>query len=306
MFTKYNVRGCVGDDVEVCERDLFIYFCSSPTFFSFSFVYIIKIKHTATQRYFISLSNTFSSLSLSLSLDRRIRATDYRHSNICFANLIMIFNSIAQHRARHIDLLLVRQLASIEREHAQNLIAHQKLENSIRRVGYPSANNHLRKHPPPFHHIEQQPTGSIESHQLRYSSPKRRLSVGTGSSSASSRTYLDECSDDFSTSTSSQRRRYCTKSRRLPPIAKTNNQRKREHPNQHWMANFQQIDLSKEYLPESWPTFDDELSKPVQEELPPLQRQIRAFLARLPSNKEMQHGFPATALYFNRAPVAIQ
>ena len=284
--------------------------------FSSTFVHLLLSSHS--HLFILSKSNiqphkdtsfrfqTLFLLSLSLSLDRRIRATDYRHSNICFANLIMIFNSIAQHRARHIDLLLVRQLASIEREHAQNLIAHQKLENSIRRVGYPSANNHLRKHPPPFHHIEQQPTGSIESHQLRYSSPKRRLSVGTGSSSASSRTYLDECSDDFSTSTSSQRRRYCTKSRRLPPIAKTNNQRKREHPNQHWMANFQQIDLSKEYLPESWPTFDDELSKPVQEELPPLQRQIRAFLARLPSNKEMQHGFPATALYFNRAPVAIQ
>lgn len=221
----------------------------------------------------------------------------------------MILNSIAQHRARHIDLLLARQLASIEREHAQNLLAHQKLENSIRRNSYQSTTNHLRKHSSPFHHIEQKQIGSIESQQLRHSNQnKRRLSIGTGSSSASSRNYLDECSDNFSTSTSSQRRRYSTKYQLLPPITRTNqtNQRKRDHSKQHWMANLQRIDMNKEYLPESWPIFNDELSKPIQEELPPLQRQIRAFLATLPSNKETRHGFPATALYSNRAAIAIQ
>lgn len=215
----------------------------------------------------------------------------------------MIFNSITQHRAKHIDLLLARQLALIEREHAFNLLTHQRLENSIRRI-----NDSSSKLSTPFNQFENKSNGPSESHQQRYSNQKRRLSVGTGSSSsASSRHYLDELSDDLSTS--SQRRRVWTKSQRLPPISRPT-ERKRVHPsNRHWMNNFQAIDLTKEHFPSTLPILNDEISKPIREELTPLQRQVRAFLAKLPSNKEIQHGFDgfaAAAHYSNRNTIAIR
>ncbi|CAF0801754.1 unnamed protein product [Rotaria sp. Silwood1] len=43
----------------------------------------------------------------------------------------MKLNAIAQHRLKHINLLLAHELALIEREHEKNLIAYKNLTTSI-------------------------------------------------------------------------------------------------------------------------------------------------------------------------------
>lgn len=298
MFTVYNERRRVGDDVEVRGRDLFIHFL----FIFSSFLTLICLYYqNQTYHHTKILHCAFKHFFFSLSLHKENETYD-RKSNIYFGNRIMIFNSITQHRAKHIDLLLARQLALIKREHAFNLLTHQRLENSIRRM-----NDQPSKLATPFNQIENKPNGSMESHHQRSSNQKRRLSIGTGStSSASSRYYLEEFSDDVPTS--SQRRRLCTKAQRLPLISRPT-ERKRVNPNRQWMTNFQPIDLTTEHFPESLPILNDEISKPIREELTPLQRQVRAFLAKLPPNKEIQHGFDgfaAAALYSNRGTIAIR
>ncbi|CAF0951186.1 unnamed protein product [Rotaria sordida] len=232
----------------------------------------------------------------------------------------MLRNSAAQHRVKHFNLLLARELSLIERTHSQNLITHQKLENSIRRANNQILNNNRTKISIPFDNIYNEQTESIDYHKLRMndnnnnSNQKRRLSVGTCSNLSQNQTnsdQIDEFSDDTSSFISLRRRRLCTKTQRLPPIVKAtiSNRQKRENKAHQWMINLPQSNKSKENLNEQLTILNDESSKSNLPELTPIQRQVRSFLETLPTYKGVQHGFDSFApasLYSNRAPVAIR
>ncbi|CAF0950319.1 unnamed protein product [Rotaria sordida] len=232
----------------------------------------------------------------------------------------MLRNSAAQHRVKHFNLLLARELSLIERTHSQNLITHQKLENSIRRANNQILNNNRTKISIPFDNIYNEQTESIDYHKLRMndnnnnSNQKRRLSVGTCSNLSQNQTnsdQIDEFSDDTSSFISLRRRRLCTKTQRLPPIVKAtiSNRQKRENKAHQWMINLPQSNKSKENLNEQLIILNDESSKSNLPELTPIQRQVRSFLETLPTYKGVQHGFDSFApasLYSNRAPVAIR
>ncbi|CAF0724939.1 unnamed protein product [Rotaria sordida] len=232
----------------------------------------------------------------------------------------MLRNSAAQHRVKHFNLLLARELSLIERTHSQNLITHQKLENSIRRANNQILNNNRTKISIPFDNIYNEQTESIDYHKLRMndnnnnSNQKRRLSIGTCSNLSQNQTIsdqIDEFSDDTSSFISLRRRRLCTKTQRLPPIVKAtiSNRQKRENKAHQWMINLPQSNKSKENLNEQLIILNDESSKSNLPELTPIQRQVRSFLETLPTYKGVQHGFDSFApasLYSNRAPVAIR
>ncbi|CAF1214349.1 unnamed protein product [Rotaria sordida] len=232
----------------------------------------------------------------------------------------MLRNSAAQHRVKHFNLLLARELSLIERTHSQNLITHQKLENSIRRANNQILNNNRTRISIPFDNIYNEQTESIDYHKLRMndnnnnSNQKRRLSVGTCSNLSQNQTnsdQIDEFSDDTSSFISLRRRRLCTKTQRLPPIVKAtiSNRQKRENKAHQWMINLPQSNKSKENLNEQLIILNDESSKSNLPELTPIQRQVRSFLETLPTYKGVQHGFDSFApasLYSNRAPVAIR
>ncbi|CAF0733873.1 unnamed protein product [Rotaria sp. Silwood1] len=237
----------------------------------------------------------------------------------------MLLNSAAQHRVKHFNLLLARELSLIERKHSQNLITHQKLENSIRRANNQTLNNNRTKISIPFDNIYNEQTESIDHHKIRMndnntnnnnnnSNPKRRLSIGaccTISQNQANSDQIDEFSEDTSSFISLRRRRFCTNSQRLPPIVKAtlSNRQKRENKTHQWMINLPQSSKSKENVNEQLTILDEEPSQSNLPELTPIQRQVRSFLETLPTYKGVQDGFDSFApasLYSNRASVAIR
>jgi len=231
----------------------------------------------------------------------------------------MLLNPIVQNRAKHFDLLLARELALIERKHSQNLIIHEKLENSIRRANNQLLNTHRTKISIPFDNIYNEQTGSIDYHNLRNnnnnSNQKRRLSIDPNSNRINqNQTILyqsNELFDDRSSSILLQRRQDCKKSQHLPPILKAHvsNQKRKEHRNHHWMGSFQQSNISKEYVNEPFIILNEEITKPNKSTLTSIQKQVHSFLETLPTYKGVQHGFDSFApasLYTNRAPLAIR
>ncbi|CAF3403798.1 unnamed protein product [Rotaria socialis] len=273
----------------------------------------------------------------------------------------MLLNSAAQHRVKHFNLLLARELSYIERTHSQNLMSHQKLENSIRRANNQILNNNRTKICMPFDNIYNEQTESIDYHKMRindqiningntntntanttiitatansnnnnianynHNNPnlKRRLSIGGSSTISQNQANFDPIVDEFSDDTSSfislRRRRFCTKSQRLPPIVKAtiSTRHKREPKNQQWVTNLPQSNnnnnnnnnKSKDDVHEHLTMLNDESLKSTLTELTPIQRQVRSFLETLPTYKGAQNGFDSfgpASLYTNRSPVAIR
>ncbi|CAF2334939.1 unnamed protein product [Rotaria sp. Silwood2] len=235
----------------------------------------------------------------------------------------MLLNSAAQHRVKHFNLLLARELSLIERKYSQNLITHQKLENSIRRANNQTLNNNRTKISMPFDNIYNEQTESIDYHKIQIndynnnnnnSNQKRRLSVGACSNISQNQTnsdQIDEFSDDTSSFMSLRRRRFCTKSQRLPPIVKAtiSNRQKRENKTHQWMTNLPQSNKSQENVNEQLIILNEETSKSNLPELTPIQRQVRSFLETLPTYKGVQRGFDSfgpASLYSHHASVAIR
>lgn len=189
-------------------------------------------------------------------------------------------NSNIQHRAKHFDLLLARKLAFIEREHYQNLLLHQKLENSIRRASLQSSNVKKPKSIVPF--------------ETSYKDRRTSNACSTNNQTRVSSDHFDELSDDSLSSVSFRTRLYTGKNQRLPSITKTNKQKS----TYQWLNPFQEMD-----------SFSNQTNKTILPEISPIQKQIRSFLDRLPRYEGIQRGFDSFApasLYTNRAPVIIR
>ncbi|UJR33861.1 hypothetical protein I4U23_021282 [Adineta vaga] len=224
----------------------------------------------------------------------------------------MFLNSNIQNRVKHYDLLLSRELAYLKREHSQNLITYQKLENTIRRDSKQIFLHNRRKLSTPLDYIYNDQIDSFDYHKLstngNMNQQKRRLSSST--SSNYSHNQLDDFDDETISYTSSKQRRYSTKNQRLPPVIKTNlsEQSKRKTKTQHWMTNFQQTKRSKENSFEPFRILIEETSNPILPEPAPLQRQIRSFLDTLPTYKGIQNGFDnfaPSSLYSNRSSLIV-
>ena len=233
----------------------------------------------------------------------------------------MLLNSAAQHRAKHFNLLLARELSLIKREHEQNLITHQKLENSIRRATNQSSNTNRSKISIPFDHIYNEQTESLDYSKIHFndnnnnhSNQKRRLSFGVNSSISQNQTNTDqtgEFSDDTSSVISVRRRRFCTKVQRLPPIVKASvlNRQRYGSKSHQWMTNFQQSNKPQENINEQIRMLNEESTRTNLPELSPIQRQVRSFLETLPTYKDIRHGFDSfgsSSLYSSRSPVIIR
>jgi len=197
-------------------------------------------------------------------------------------------NSNIQHRAKHFDLLLARKLAFIEREHYQNLLLHQKLENSIRRASLQSSNVKKPKFIVPFE------TSSSLSHHTNNKDRRTSNACSTNNQTRVSSDHFDELSDDSLSSVSFRTRLYTGKNQRLPSITKINKQKS----TYQWLNPFQEMD-----------SFSNQTNKTILPEISPIQKQIRSFLDRLPRYEGIQRGFDSFApasLYTNRAPVIIR
>jgi hypothetical protein len=208
----------------------------------------------------------------------------------------MILNPAVQHRVKHFDLLLARELVLLGRAHEQNLITYTKLEKSIRRDSDQLSNPNLKKPSklPPDEFYHKMPS---------YIPEKTRLSI-----SSTNNTQIDETLPQISPR---RYRRTCFKPHRLPPIAKatTTNRKKRPSNDLHWVTSFQPEDTGKENISDTSTMIDEELPKAPLPELTRMQKQIHSFMGNLPTYKGVQGGFDnfaPSSLYSTRATVVMR
>jgi len=199
----------------------------------------------------------------------------------------MIPSAAAQHRGKHFDLLLTRELAAIEREHEQNLITLQKLERSIRRDNNRSK-NHPRKKIPTL--IDENSNEGTE---------KSSSSVISSTIYSQTQTQIDQALPQIF-------RRYhrqCFKAQRLPPIVKPS--RKKQKSNElNWMDA-----LQNENGDDTFTVLNERLPKLPSPDLITIQKRIHSFMEILPTYKGVQRGFDnfaPSSLYSRRAPVAMR
>jgi hypothetical protein len=220
----------------------------------------------------------------------------------------MLPNASAQHRGKHYDLLLARELELIKREHEQNLITHKKLENLIRRDTNQIFNHNRNKKALPFGEIYNEQKETLDYHKIvihtnNYANQKRNSSKG------SSHNRPDEPYDEPSPEVLPKHRRFCSKGRRLPPIVKSNipNRQKQSSKDVHWTTSVHQSNTQKENEP--FTVLPADFLKGRLPELPPIQRQIHSFLETLPTYKGIQCGFDnfaPSSLYSYHASVAMR
>lgn len=221
----------------------------------------------------------------------------------------MLVNSVFHHRIKHFDLLLARELSLIEREHLQNQLLHQKLENSIRRSTNPTLTPYRKKLSVPFNNIYNEQTESfdyqkISSHDPIQPSAKTRFPTETHRHNLHQQPLIPNSADD-----GTNPKRVPNPMFRLPTIVKANmpnRQRRRESQQLNWLASFQQANPEKEIDRETFIVFNDETTKTTPIELTAIQRQVHSFLQTLPTYKGAQKGFDsfaATSLYSYRKPV---
>ena len=212
----------------------------------------------------------------------------------------MIPSPAVQHRVKHFDLLLARELVLLGRIHEQNLLTQEKLEKTIRR------DNQLldatRKR------TSIMSNGTFEHHKMplltkKNSDEKSHLS---GSSITNNQDQTEE------TITPRRYRRACFKAHRLPPIVKANvsNRKKRSSKDLHWFASFQQAEIQDENVSDIATTIiEEELPKTTLPKLTPMQQEIHSFLESLPIYKGAHRGFDnfaPSSLYSTRAQVAMR
>jgi hypothetical protein len=204
----------------------------------------------------------------------------------------MIPSAAAQHRSKHFDQLLARELAFIERGHEQNLLTYEKLERSIRRDRKRTLNIKRNKFSLP----------PINEHSSRQSELSR-------SSFASSTTVNQQSIiNDKLPAFIPKFHRQCYKPYRLPPIVKPTRPKQSKN-DLHWLAidRIQTANNQNEIV-----TFiNEEIPKKTLLELTPtpIEQQIHSFMETLPIYKGVHKGFdnfaPA-ALHSNRTPVSMR
>lgn len=223
----------------------------------------------------------------------------------------MILNPNAQHRVKHFDLLLAREIALLERECEQNLITYQNLENSIRRDNDRMLNSNRKNNTLPLGEIHHEHIITLDhsQKQIYTNNFSNEKSVSSYSSSNNSQCQTDEKESKLS----HKYRRHCLKPQRLPPIIKATNVPNRRKPSTtndlHWMGHFQQSNKRKDSVHDALSKINEELPKTTLPELTPIEKQVHAFMNSLPTYTGTQRGFDnfaPSSLYSIRAPVAMK
>ncbi|CAF2952457.1 unnamed protein product [Rotaria sp. Silwood2] len=215
----------------------------------------------------------------------------------------MLLNATVQHRVKHYDLLLARELASIEREHEQNLITHKNLENSIRRETY------RKKSTLPFDEIYHEQNQTLDYHKINIST--NNYLNDKSSSSVVSSIQNESQIDETILQISSRHQRQCSKLQRLPPIIKASllNRSKQSTNNSHWMDHFRPLNKRKESFNDTLLELNEQLSKATLPRITPIEKQINSFMESLPTYTGIQRGFDnfaPSSLYSSRPPVIMK
>jgi hypothetical protein len=207
----------------------------------------------------------------------------------------MIPSPAVQHRVKHFDLLLARELVLLERIHEQNLLAQEKLEKSIRRDN--QLLNSTRKKTSIISN------GPFEHHKMPLLTNKN-----SDDKSCLSASSITNNQDQIEETFTPRYRRTCFKAHRLPPIVKANvsNRKKRPSKDLHWVASFQQDENVSDTVTT---IIEEDLPKIPLPKLTPMQKEIHSFLESLPMYKGAHRGFDnfaPSSLYSTRAPVAMR
>ncbi|CAF3298109.1 unnamed protein product [Rotaria sp. Silwood2] len=212
----------------------------------------------------------------------------------------MKLNANAQHRLKHLNLLLARQLTLIEHEHEKNLITYKNLETSTRRDSDQISNTNQKK-------ISMSIDEIYDEQSQIFDYPNRRLSTNNylndkSCSSMITSSYTQSQINVSMVRNSSKYRRQCSKFERLPPIIKANisNQHKPSTSHVHSMNYFQQTDQCKQNFTETFSSFNKNLSKQTLSETTRIEKQIQSFMESLPTYTGIQCGFDsfgASSLY---------
>ena len=212
----------------------------------------------------------------------------------------MAVNLAVLHRAKHFDLLLSRQLVSIQREHGVNSTIHQKLENAIRRE-YPR--NYVSV---PFHEIYDERTETFDHRKMRLKRNDGWNSMVHSSTDSSSVTenQTDASASDPSSESSPRRRRYCTKVQFLPPIVRSN----KSHRRKQTSGDLPLISpLGTSTVAEG--NLSGPMSNRTVDSMALIQTKVDSFLQTLPTSKNVRSGFDSFAsasLYVTRTPICIR
>jgi hypothetical protein len=193
----------------------------------------------------------------------------------------MIPSAAAQHRSKHFEQLLARELAYIERGHELNLLTYEKLERSILHERHRTLNVKRKK-------------SSIDENSSKQSEISRSSLISTA------RPHNPSLTNEKLPQINPKYHRQCYKSQRLPPIVKL----KRTKNDLHWIASIKSTNIENE----TFSLLTEEIPKSLPE-LTPIEKKIHSFMESLPANKGVQKGFdnfaPA-AIYSVRSPIAMR
>ena len=218
-----------------------------------------------------------------------------RSERSCRLISMMLVNAAVQHRVKHFDLILSRELAFLQRQYEQHLITHDRFSRAVRHQT--STTNVSR----PFKEIYNEETETLDYQKMKKKMKtsddhhqRRRPSIDTS--------ILSQIHSDVSSHVSQpSRRRHCTKAQPLPPISSHRQQQRRVDPlnsryekDLHWMSHFSPAKKDAPSRSSENGSVDDE---------------IQSFLQTLPTANEIQYGFDsfaASSLYTTRASIAMR
>ena len=212
----------------------------------------------------------------------------------------MAVNLAVLHRAKHFDLLLSRQLESIQREHGVNATIHQKLKNAIRRE-YPRHHISL-----PFDEIYDRRTETFDHRKMclkRNDGWKSMVHLSTDISTIAP-TQTDASASNPILESSPHRRRHCTKVQLLPPIVRPNESHRGKQTSRDLLRIFP---LRTPTVAEANPS--DPMSSRTVDSMALVQAKVDNFLQALPPSKNVRSGFDSFALaslYVTRTPICIR
>lgn len=192
----------------------------------------------------------------------------------------MIPSAAVQHREKHFNLLLARELDYLEREHEQNLLTIEKLEKFVE-----------------FEHNQTK----ILRRRKHYLTPiNHKSNEHYEPSVIESSVVNSDIQSDVSTSSNHRKyHRQCYKGQRLPPLTKSNrHKRKKLHSTSKSDIQSENFTLISEPLPA--------ISVP---KLTVLDQQIQTFMEALPKYQGLEKGFDnfaPSSLYSNRARIAMR
>lgn len=215
----------------------------------------------------------------------------------------MQLNNTVQHRVKHFDQLLGKEMAYLSREYQQNLSTIDKFERSIRHQ------TDKKKVSLSIDEIYDKQTETIDYNKLKRTPNGEHDFPCAGTDDESSQIQTESEVSSLATSNESVavRRRHCMKADKLPPIYRPQrNNRSKLFKSQQWTSSFGCLDRQKQHSNKSLGK-DHRFIK--TKDFSSIDSHVQLFLNDLPPSKDIQFGFDAfgpSSLYSNRLPVIMR